>query len=204
MVYKKEKKSIKESFNYGTVKEILKKYYTKDITDFEVYIDKYEPKLGFRTDYIQGVEDYSDNDKVIDFEIMDKDEYSNSILANSRISWEDYGFDDDDKILVIKIEQIDWDELYYLCNSKLIKDGIEEVNDYMSDLDEDGDEIEDCEQTINAFEHLEDEINRSVKDKEITEDLSVIVGVLYTNDYLFSGKVKSMIADIESWISDNE
>ncbi len=102
------------------------------------------------------------------------------------------------------IGMVQWDELSDLCDSKLIKDGIEEVTDYMNDLDEDDNEREDCEQTIEAFEHLEDEINKSVKDEEITEDLSVIVGVLYNNDYLFSGKVKSMIADIESWVSDHE
>lgn len=96
---------LKEFFNYGTVKEILKKYYTKDVVDFEVYVDKFKPKLGFHTDFIQSVEDYSDDDKVIDFEVMDKDDYSNSILAGSNISWEDYGYDDENKILVIKIKQ---------------------------------------------------------------------------------------------------
>lgn len=97
-----------------------------------------------------------------------------------------------------------WDELSDLCDSKLIKDGIKEVTDYMNDLDEDDDEREDCEQTINAFEHLEDEIDRSVKDEEITEDLSVIIGVLDNNFYLFSGKVKRMVIDILSWVSNHE
>lgn len=102
------------------------------------------------------------------------------------------------------IGMVKWDELSDLCDSKLIKDGIKEVTDYMNDLDEDDNEREDCEQTIEAFEHLEDEIDRSVKDEEITEDLSVIIGVLDINDYLFSGKVKSMISDISSWVSDHE
>lgn len=102
------------------------------------------------------------------------------------------------------IGMVQWDELSDLCDSKLIKDGIKEVTDYMNDLDEDDNEREDCEQTIEAFEHLEDEIDRSVKDEEITEDLSVIIGVLDTNDYLFSGKVKRMVADISSWVSDHE
>ena len=102
------------------------------------------------------------------------------------------------------IGMISWDELSDLCNSKLIEDGIKEVTDYMNDLDEDDNEREDCEQTINAFEHLEDEIDRSVKDEEITEDLSVIIDVLDTNDGLFSGKVKRMVADISSWVSDHE
>lgn len=102
------------------------------------------------------------------------------------------------------IGMVQWDELSDLCDSKLIKDGIEEVTDYMSDLDDDDNEREDCEQTIDALEHLEDEIDRSVKDEEITEDLSVIIGVLDTNDYLFSGKVASMISDISSWVSDHE
>jgi hypothetical protein len=102
------------------------------------------------------------------------------------------------------IGMVQWDELSDLCDSKLIKDGIKEVTDYMNDLDEDDNEREDCEQTINALEHLEDEIDKSVKDEEITEDLSVIVGVLDIHDYLFGGKVKSMILDISSWISDHE
>lgn len=102
------------------------------------------------------------------------------------------------------IRMVQWDELSDLCDSKLIEDGIKEVTDYMNDLDEDDNEREDCEQTIDAFEHLEDEIDRSVKDEEITEDLSVIIGVLDINDYLFSGKVRSMVADILSWISDHE
>lgn len=102
------------------------------------------------------------------------------------------------------IGMVKWDELSDLCDSKLIKDGIKEVTDYMNDLDEDDNEREDCEQTINAFEHLEDEIDRSVKDEEITEDLSIIIGVLDINDYLFSGKVRSMVADISSWVSNHE
>lgn len=102
------------------------------------------------------------------------------------------------------IGMVQWDELSDLCDSKLIKDGIEEVTDYMNDLDEDDNEREDCEQTIDALEHLEDEIDKSVKDEEITEDLSDIIGVLDTNDYLFNGKVASMISDISSWISDHE
>ena len=99
---------------------------------------------------------------------------------------------------------VKWDELSDLCDSKLIEDAIEEVNDYMNDLDEDDNEREDCEQTIDALEHLESEIDKSVKYEEITEDLSVIAGVLDTNDYLFSGKVASMISDISSWVSDHE
>ena len=102
------------------------------------------------------------------------------------------------------IGMVSWDELSDLCDSKLIKNGIKEVTDYMNDLDEDDNEREDCEQTIEAFEHLEDEIDKSVKDEEITEDLSIIVGVLDINDYLFSSKVKSMISDISSWVSDHE
>lgn len=102
------------------------------------------------------------------------------------------------------IGMVQWDELSDLCNSKLIEDGIKEVTDYMNDLDEDDDEREDCEQAINALEHLESEINTSVKDEEITEDLNIIAGVLDTYDYLFSGKVASMIGDISSWVSDHE
>jgi hypothetical protein len=103
------------------------------------------------------------------------------------------------------IGMVQWDELSDLCDSKLIEKGIKEVKDYMNDLDEDDNEREDCEQAINALEHLESEIDRSVKDEEITEDLSVIVPTLDGYDYMFSDKkIKEMIGEISEWISDHE
>lgn len=100
---------------------------------------------------------------------------------------------------------VQWDELKDLCDSKLIDKGIKEVEDYMNGLDEDDNEKEDCEQTIDALEHLESEIDKSVDDEEFTEDLTVIIGVLDTNDWIFDDRnVKNMISDISSWISDHE
>ena len=144
-------------------------------------------------------------------EIIDADMYDNFVQYIDDVYYDGIDLTQLNDILRFDSEQlkkdigmVSWDELSDLCDSKLIEDGIKEVTDYMNDLDENDNEREDCEQTIEAFEHLEDEINKSVKDEEITEDLSVIVGVLDINDYLFNGKVKSMIADIESWISDHE
>ena len=103
------------------------------------------------------------------------------------------------------IGMVQWDELEDLCDSKLIEKGIKEVEDYMNDLDEDDNEREDCEQAFHAFESLEGEIDRSVKDEEITEDLSVIISTLDSYDYMLSDKkVKEMIGEISEWISDHE
>ena len=100
---------------------------------------------------------------------------------------------------------VQWNELKDLYDSKLIDKGIKEVEDYMNGLDEDDNEKEDCEQTIDALEHLESEIDKSVDDEEFTEDLTVIIGVLDTNDWIFDDRnVKNMISDISSWISDHE
>ncbi len=103
-----------------------------------------------------------------------------------------------------------WDELSDLCDSKLIEEGIKEVETFIEELDkEDSDyekDKEDAENTLNALEHLEAEIDRSVDDEEISDDLSVIIGVLDSPDswMLENKKVINMIYDISSWVSDHE
>ena len=108
------------------------------------------------------------------------------------------------------IGMVQWDELSDLCDSKLIEDGIKEVESFIENLDEEDSSYEkdkeDAELTLNALEHLEGEIDKSVKDEEITEDLTVIIPTLdgYSSWMLENKKLISMISDIASWISDHE
>lgn len=86
-----------------TIKE-LKEKYAGQYYDFEVYKNFNSSNYGFHTDRIKAVDDYSDADEVIEWQLMDKEDYSNSILANVCTTWEDFGFEEDDKILVVKIK----------------------------------------------------------------------------------------------------
>lgn len=108
------------------------------------------------------------------------------------------------------IGMVQWDELSNLCDSKLIEDGIKELDSFIENLDKEDSRYkkdkEDAELTLRALESLEGEIERSVKDEEITEDLSLIIGTLdgYESWMLENKKLVSMISDIASWISDHE
>ena len=108
------------------------------------------------------------------------------------------------------IGMVRWDELSDLCDSKLIEDGIKEVDSFIENLDKEDSHYEkdkeDAELTLSALESLEGEIERSVKDEEITEDLSLIIGTLdgFKSWMLENKKLVSMISDIASWISDHE
>ena len=105
---------------------------------------------------------------------------------------------------------VQWDELSDLCDSKLIEDGIKELDSFIENLDKEDSSYEkdkeDAELTLSALGNLEGEIERSVKDEEITEDLSLIIGTLdgYESWMLENKKLVSMISDITSWISDHE
>lgn len=81
----------------------VKEMYHGQYTDYEVYVDKWQHQYGFHTDRVDCIDDYSDSDEAIEYDLMDKEDYSNSILANTCTSWEDYGYKDSDKILVIKV-----------------------------------------------------------------------------------------------------
>lgn len=85
-----------------TVKEV-KERYENEYVDIEVYVDKWSHQAGFHTDRIEASDEYSDSSEVLEYELMDKETYSSTILANVGLTWEDYGLDDNDKILVIKI-----------------------------------------------------------------------------------------------------
>ena len=108
------------------------------------------------------------------------------------------------------IGMVQWDELSDLCDSKLIEDGIKELDSFIENLDKEDSSYEkdkeDAELTLSALGNLEGEIERSVKDEEITEDLSLIIGTLdgYESWMLENKKLVSMISDIASWISDHE
>lgn len=150
-------------------------------------------------------------------EIVDADMYDNFVQYIDDVYYDGIGLTELNDILRFDFDQlkkdigmVSWDELSDLCDSKLIEDGIKEVESFIENLDKEDSSYEkdkeDAENTLNALEHLEAEIDRSVDDEEITEDLSVIIGTLdgYDSWMLENKKLVSMISDISSWISDHE
>lgn len=87
-----------------TIAEV-KEMYKDQYTILEVYMDKGKHQTGFHTDGIIEAEEYSDNDKAIEWELMSVHKYSNTVLASTDLDWEDCGMGDQDRILVIKIEK---------------------------------------------------------------------------------------------------
>lgn len=150
-------------------------------------------------------------------EIIDADMYDNFVQYIDDVYYDGIDLTQLNDILRFDSEQlkkdigmVSWDELSDLCDSKLIKDGIKEVESFIENLDKEDSNYEhnkeDAELTLNALENLEGEIDKSVKDEEITEDLTVIIGTLdgYESWMLGNNKLVSMISDISSWISDHE
>lgn len=150
-------------------------------------------------------------------EIIDADMYDNFVQYIDDVYYDGIGLTELNDILRFDFEQlkkdigmVQWDELSDLCDSKLIEDGIKELDSFIENLDKEDSSYEkdkeDAELTLSALENLEEEIERSVKDKEITEDLSLIIGTLdgYESWMLENKKLVSMISDIASWISDHE
>ena len=87
-----------------TVKEIKELDYIKgQYADIEVYRIYNSDRMGFHTDRIQSVESYSENEEVIEFQLMDEEDYNSSICANTGSSFADF-FEPEDKILVLKIK----------------------------------------------------------------------------------------------------
>lgn len=149
-------------------------------------------------------------------EIVDADMYDNFVQYIDDVYYDGIDLTHLNDILRFDSEQlkkdigmVSWDELSDLCDSKLIEDGIEEVESFIENLDEEDSSYEkdkeDAELTLNALEHLEGEIDKSVKDEEITEYLTVIIPTLdgYSSWMLENKKLISMISDIASWISDH-
>ena len=150
-------------------------------------------------------------------EIIDADMYDNFVQYIDDVYYDGIDLTQLNDILRFDSEQlkkdigmVSWDELSDLCDSKLIEDGIKEVESFIENLDKEDSSYEkdkeDAELTLSALESLEGEIERSVKDEEITEDLSLIIGTLdgYESWMLENKKLVSMISDIASWISDHE
>lgn len=87
-----------------TVKEIKELDNIKDqYVDIEVYRNYNSDRMGFHTDRIQSVESYSEDEEVIEFQLMDEEDYNSSICANTGASFADF-FETEDKILVLKIK----------------------------------------------------------------------------------------------------
>lgn len=150
-------------------------------------------------------------------EIIDADMYDNFVQYIDDVYDDGIGLTELNDILRFDFEQlkkdigmVQWDELSDLCDSKLIEDGIKELDSFIENLDKEDSSYEkdkeDAELTLSALGNLEGEIERSVKDEEITEDLSLIIGTLdgYESWMLENKKLVSMISDIASWISDHE
>ena len=150
-------------------------------------------------------------------EIIDADMYDNFVQYIDDVYYDGIGLTELNDILRFDFEQlkkdigmVQWDELSDLCDSKLIEDGIKELDSFIENLDKEDSSYEkdkeDAELTLSALGNLEEEIERSVKDEEITEDLSLIIGTLdgYESWMLENKKLVSMISDIASWISDHE
>lgn len=150
-------------------------------------------------------------------EIIDADMYDNFVQYIDDVYYDGIGLTELNDILRFDFEQlkkdigmVQWDELSDLCDSKLIENGIKELDSFIENLNKEDSSYEkdkeDAELTLSALESLEGEIERSVKDEEITEDLSLIIGTLdgYESWMLENKKLVSMISDIASWISDHE
>ena len=150
-------------------------------------------------------------------EIIDADMYDNFVQYIDDVYYDGIGLAELNDILRFDFEQlkkdigmVQWDELSDLCDSKLIEDGIKELDSFIENLDKEDSSYEkdkeDAELTLRALDNLEGEIKRSVKDEVITEDLSLIIGTLdgYESWMLENKKLVSMISDIASWISDHE
>ena len=150
-------------------------------------------------------------------EIIDADMYDNFVQYIDDAYYDGIGLTELNDILRFDFEQlkkdigmVQWDELSDLCDSKLIENGIKELDSFIENLNKEDSSYEkdkeDAELTLSALESLEGEIERSVKDEEITEDLSLIIGTLdgYESWMLENKKLVSMISDIASWISDHE
>ena len=86
-----------------TIKEV-QEMFTGQYVDFEVYRNFNSNKMGFHTDRIKSVDDYSESDEVTEYELMNREDYSQPVLANSPRILGRIRACDRDKILVVKIK----------------------------------------------------------------------------------------------------
>lgn len=64
------------------LKELLKEQ-GKEYYDIEIYKYAFNNHKSIHTDYITSIENYDDNTEIEDYQLMNEEEYSNTILANS-------------------------------------------------------------------------------------------------------------------------
>jgi hypothetical protein len=83
------------------VEDLFKGQYS----DVEVYKNYNSTKYGFHTDRIKSVDDFSGNDEVKEYSLVDEEEYGGTILANSSLSadFEEWFGDKNAKVLLIKV-----------------------------------------------------------------------------------------------------
>lgn len=90
-----------------TKEEIIEK--TKSANHVEIY-RLWDRRHGIHSDYldsdvnIETIDDlpYNSNGQVdVDIDIMDKEDYCSTVIANSSVTWEDFDWDDNDKVAVI-------------------------------------------------------------------------------------------------------
>lgn len=88
-----------------TIKE-LKEKFAGQYVDVEVYAFN-SKKRTLLTDYVDSIDDYSEDEQIdIAFsDLMDGKKYDSTILANCGVSFEEFGFEKNDKILVIVLEE---------------------------------------------------------------------------------------------------
>ena len=90
-----------------TVKEAKESKLAKEANEIEVFRKNnygYTSSAPFHTDFFTEVEEYDPEEEIDSMELMDKEDYSNSVLANSSISFGDM-FNDTDKILCILLKK---------------------------------------------------------------------------------------------------
>jgi len=94
-----------------TKSQIIEK--TKSANYVEIY-RLWDRSHGIYSDYLESDVDIETIDDLpynikgevdVDIEIMDKEDYSNSVIANSSVTWEDFGWEDDEKVAVIILNE---------------------------------------------------------------------------------------------------
>lgn len=109
--YQNKEIIIKEDINMNikNLKELLKNQ-GKKYEEIETYVYRFNEKKEIHTDYIKGVELEDDDEaEVIDYELMNEEEYNKSVLANSSLTadFEDWFGNKNAKILVVIVEKDD-------------------------------------------------------------------------------------------------
>lgn len=93
------KSQIIEKTNSANYVEI----YTKKNAQGEIHTDNLDSSV--ELDTIDNLPYNVKGEVDVDIEIMDKEDYSHSVLANSSASWEDFGWEDDEKVAVIILNE---------------------------------------------------------------------------------------------------